>query len=71
MRVIDSYKETDTNFTLRRQEDRMKEEAEQLNRLRIVSSVPWYFPLKHTLHVYLACLKNLAHGPLVSWTMNI
>ncbi|XP_056004325.1 leucine-rich repeat and calponin homology domain-containing protein 2-like isoform X9 [Ostrea edulis] len=35
MRVIDSYKETDTNFTLRRQEDRMKEEAEQLNRLRI------------------------------------
>ncbi|XP_061171522.1 leucine-rich repeat and calponin homology domain-containing protein 2-like isoform X1 [Saccostrea echinata] len=34
MRVIDSYKD-DGNFTLRRQEERMKEEAEQLNRLRM------------------------------------
>lgn len=37
MRVIDSYKDAETNsFTLRRQEERMKEEAEQLNRLRMV-----------------------------------
>nr|XP_011420232.2 leucine-rich repeat and calponin homology domain-containing protein 2 isoform X7 [Crassostrea gigas] len=36
MRVIDSYKDAETNsFTLRRQEERMKEEAEQLNRLRM------------------------------------
>lgn len=37
MRVIDSYKDSEANsFTLRRQEERMKEDAEQLNRLRIV-----------------------------------
>ncbi|XP_078312587.1 leucine-rich repeat and calponin homology domain-containing protein-like isoform X9 [Crassostrea virginica] len=36
MRVIDSYKDSEANsFTLRRQEERMKEDAEQLNRLRI------------------------------------
>jgi hypothetical protein len=59
MRVIDSYKETDPNFTLRRQEERMKEEAEQLNRLRMVSWVARHFPLEHLVNVYFTYLIKI------------
>ncbi|KAK3095699.1 hypothetical protein FSP39_017790 [Pinctada imbricata] len=34
MKVIDSYKDSESNYTLRRQEEKLKEEADQLDRLR-------------------------------------
>ena len=36
MKVIDSYKEADTGYTMRRQEERYKDETDQLDRLRKV-----------------------------------